>query len=130
MSSLSIAASAAAASLRLQLPTNNAANTADTRRPPPNANASSTAAAPARVDQVTLTGGATTAAVNPFSPGNVTRLQPTAPAANTNGPAATPNVNPASHPVQQITASNAAAANSKAIQAGSNRIGSFLDINV
>jgi hypothetical protein len=72
MSSLSIAASAATASLRQQLPTN------------------------------TVT--------------------------NTNAPVAPPNGNPVNQAAQQIT--NAAAANSKAIQAGSNRIGSFLDINV
>jgi hypothetical protein len=123
MSSLSIPASAAAASLRLQLPTKTVANTPDTHRPPPNANVPGPAGAPAG------TGGTTTAPVNPFSPGNATRLQPTAPPANTNEPAAPPSANPANQTVQQITA-NASAADSKAIQAGSNRIGTLLNINV
>jgi hypothetical protein len=93
MSSLSIPASVAVASLRLQLA-------------PPGANPPSPPAG----------GSTTTAPASPFSPGN------------DNAAAAPPNANPASQAAQQITAGNAA--NSKAIQAGSNRIGSFLDINV
>ena len=118
MSSLSIPASVAAASLRLQLPSNTVANTPDSRRPPTNANPTSLAGG----------GGATTAPVSPFSTGNVNQLQPTAPTTNTNAPVAPTNANPANQAAQQITTSNAA--NSKAVQAGSNRIGSFLDINV
>ena len=116
MSSLSISASVAAGSLR-QLLTNTAASTPDTRRPPTNANPPSPAG----------TGGTTTAPVSPFSTGNANQLQPTAPTTNTNAPVTPANPNPANQAAQQITTSNAA--NSKAIQAGSNRIGSFLDIN-
>jgi hypothetical protein len=130
MSSLSIPASAAAASLRLQVPANNLANIADTRRQPPDANAPGIAGAPAGVDQVTLTASATTAAIGPFSPGNVAGLQPTASPAGTNGPAAPPNADLANQAAQQIAAGNASAANSKAIQAGSNRIGAFFDLSV
>jgi hypothetical protein len=121
MSSLSIPASVAAASLRLQLPSNTVANTPDTRRPPTNANPTSTAGAAAG------TGGTTTAPVSPFSTGNANQLQPTAPTTNTNAPVAPTSANPANQAAQQITTNNAA--NSKAVQAGSNRIGSFLDIN-
>jgi hypothetical protein len=130
MSSVSIPAPVAAASLRLQLPTNTIANTPDTHRPPTNANPPATAGAPAGVDQVALTGSTTTAPVSPFSPGNVAQLQPAASPGNTNAPVPPPSVNAANQATQQITAGNASAANSKAIQAGSNRIGSFLDINV
>jgi hypothetical protein len=95
MSSLSIPASVAAVSTQLQLSANNAANTADTRRQPPNANAPATA-----------------------------------PSANTSRPVTPPDVDVASQAVQQTTAANASAASSKAIQAGSNRIPSLLDIHV
>jgi flagellar basal body rod protein FlgC len=96
MSSLSIAASgSAAANLRLQLPANDVAGTADTRRQPPNAN-----------------------------------VPTTAPSAGTRGPVAPPNVDLASQAVQQTAAANAAAANAKAIQAGSSTIPSLLDIHI
>jgi hypothetical protein len=120
MSSLSIAASVATASLR-QIPANTIANTPG--QPPRNANPPSSAGAPAG------TGGAATPPLSAFSTSTVTQPRPTAPPANTNAPATpSPNANPASQTAQQIATGNAA--NSKAIQAGSNRIGSFLDINV
>ena len=54
----------------------------------------------------------------------------TAPSANTSRPVAPPNVDLANQAVQQATAANASATNAKAIQAGSNRIPSLLDIHI
>jgi len=132
MSALSISASGlAAAGLRLQVSASNVANVSDTGRLP-NANASSTAGFPSasRVDQVAVSGGGTTATVTPASPSFVTRFDPGAPAADKNGLVAAPNVDLANEIVQQITASQAFAANAKAIQAGSNTIRSLLDIKI
>jgi flagellar basal body rod protein FlgC len=133
MSDLSISASSRlnAASLRPQVSAGNIAKIVDTG-PPPNADASSTAAAPpaARVDRVTVTGAGTAATIAPTSPSYVTRNDPAAPSADKNGPAAAPNVDLASAAVQQIAASNAAAADAKAIQAGSSAIRGILDIKV
>jgi flagellar basal body rod protein FlgC len=129
MSSLSISASGSTAA-SLRVPAGNAANISDTGRLP-NADASSTAGFPsaARVDQVAVTGGAT-AATTAASPSYVTRYDPTGPSADKNGPTAAPNVDLASAAAQQIAASNASAANAKAIQAGSSTIRGILDIKV
>jgi uncharacterized heparinase superfamily protein len=132
MSALSISPSRfATASLWPQASTGNVANIADTG-PPPNADASSTAAAPsgARVDRLAATGGGTAAAIAPASPSDVSRNDSTASAADKNAPAAPPNVDLASVAVQQIAASNASAADAKAIQAGSSAIRGILDIKV
>jgi flagellar basal-body rod protein FlgC len=132
MSSLSIAASGLAATgLRLRVSAGNVANVSDTRAPP-DPNASSTAGFPAvgRVDQVSVAGGGTAATVAPVSPGYVTLFEPGAPAADKNGLVAAPNVDLANEAVQQITAGDTAAANAKAIQAGSSAIRSLLDIKV
>jgi flagellar basal-body rod protein FlgC len=132
MSNLAISASRlATASLRPQLSAANFANISDTGRLP-NADASNTAAAPsaARVDRVAVTGGGTAANIAPASPSYVSRYDPTAPAADKNGPAAPPNVDLAGAAVQQVAASNALAADAKAIQAGSSAIRGILDIKV
>jgi hypothetical protein len=105
MSSLSIQASTAAANLRPQPPTNNVANTPDTRRQPPNANASSTAGPPSPAHVAAAPGGTT-------------------------APPAPPNADLANQAAQQVAAGNTAAANAKAVQAGSSAIRSFLDITV
>jgi hypothetical protein len=66
-----------------------------------------------------------------------TRRQPTnanapatAPSANPSRPVAPPDADHADQAVQQAAAANASATNSKAIQAGSNRVPSLLDIHV
>jgi hypothetical protein len=123
MSSLSIPASAAAANLRPQPPTNNVASTPDTRRQPPNANAPSPAGPTATVAPVAAAAGGTTATVAPV----VTRLEPTAPPP---GQPAPPNADLANQAAQQVTASNNSAADARAVQAGSSAIRSFLDITV
>jgi len=120
MSSLSIQASAAVANLRPQ-PTNNLANTPDTRRRPPNANGPSTTAPTTPVHQVAAAPGGTTATVAPVARSAVTRLEPTAPP---------PNADLANQAAQQAAASNASAENAKAVQAGSNRIGTILNVNI
>jgi flagellar basal body rod protein FlgC len=130
MSSLSISASGlTAASLRV--PASNVGIIPGTGRLP-NADASSTAGFPSasRVDQVAVTGGGTAETITPASPSYVTRYDPTAPSADKNGPAAAPNADLASAAAQQIAASNASAANAKAIQAGSSTIRGILDIKI
>jgi flagellar basal body rod protein FlgC len=132
MSNLSISASrSATASLRPQLPAGNVANFSDTG-PLPNVDASSTASAnvTSRVDRVAVTGDATAAATAPASPSYVSRYDSAAPAADKNGPAAPPNVDLAGAAVQQVAASNAVAADVKAIQAGSSAIRGILDIKI
>jgi flagellar basal body rod protein FlgC len=132
MSALSISSSRfASASLWPQVSAGNVANIADTG-PPPKADASSTAAAPsgARVERLAATGSAAAATIAPFSPSDLSRYDSTAPAADKNAPAAAPNVDLASVAVQQIAASNASAADAKAIQAGSSAIRGILDIKV
>jgi flagellar basal body rod protein FlgC len=131
MSDLSISSSRlATASLWPQASAGNAPNISGTGRPP-NADASSTAAAPSAspVDRVTVTGAGTAATIAPTSPSDVTRNDPAASAADKNGPAA-PNVDLANAAVQQIAASNASATDAKAIQAGSSAIRGILDITV
>jgi hypothetical protein len=66
-----------------------------------------------------------------------TRWQPsnasapaTAPSANPSRPVAPPDADHADQVVQQTAAANASATSSKAIQAGSNRVPSLLDIKV
>jgi hypothetical protein len=109
MSSLSIQASTAAANLRPHPPTNTIANTPDTRQQPPNTNPPSTAGA--------------AATVAPVAQRSVTRLEPTA-------PPAPPNADLANQAAQQVTAGNTAAADARAVQAGSSAIRSFLDITI
>ena len=128
MSSLSIQASAAVANLRPQ-PTNNLANTPDTRRQPPHANGPSTAGPTTPVHQVAAAPGGTTATVAPVAQSSVTRLESTAPPPGQNRPAP-PNADLANQAAQQAAASNASAENAKAVQAGSNRIGTLLNINI
>jgi flagellar basal-body rod protein FlgC len=135
MSGLSISASGlAAAGLRPQVSAGNVANISSTG-PLPNANASgkpgsSPAYVPLRVDQVAVAGGGTAATSAAASPSHVTRQEPGAPAADKNGLAAAPNVDLANERSQQLAASNASAANAKAIQAGSSTISPLLDIKI
>jgi flagellar basal body rod protein FlgC len=130
MSAFSISSSRlATARLRPPVPVGNIANVSDGGRLP-NADASSTAAAPsaARLDRVTGAGPAATTA--PASPSYLSRYDPTAPAADKNGPAAPPNVDLASAAVQQVAISNAVATDAKAIQAGSSAIRGILDVKI
>jgi flagellar basal-body rod protein FlgC len=121
----------ATAGLRPQVSAGNVTNISDIG-PLPDANASSTAPSPSAssVDRVAVTGGGTAASITPVSPSYVSRYDSTAPAADKNGPAAAPNVDLASVAVQQIAASNASAADAKAIQAGSSAIRGILDIKI
>jgi hypothetical protein len=128
MSSLSIQASAAVANLRPQPPTSNAVDTPDTRRRPPNANGPSTAGPTTPVHQVAAAPGGTTATIAPIAQSSVTRLEPTAPPPGSRP--APPNADLANQAAQQAAASNASAENARAVQAGSNRIGTLLNINI
>jgi flagellar basal-body rod protein FlgC len=119
----------AAAALRLQVSANNVANARSAGPLPGSANSAGFPAAyvPARVDQVDMAGGGTSATVGTISPGAVPAYDPTAPYADGNGMVASPNVDLASEIIQQLLARYSFAANAQVVRTDAQMTAALFD---
>ncbi len=122
----------AAASLRLDVTAANVANISTTGALPDASGAAGSPSAykPLRVDQADVAGGGTVATVKTVSPSYVTRSDPTAPYANSNGQVAAPNVDLSNEIVQQMVARYTFAMNAQVARTGSQMTKALIDTMV